>query len=209
MAAGASLRIACLLSGSGTTLENFFAQREAGRLPGEIVCVLSSRPDAYGLERARRRGVPAMVVERRKYKGAPEFSQAVFATLEPYRPDLVCLAGFMCLLVIPPAYQGRVMNVHPALLPGFGGKGWYGHLVHEAVLAAGCKVTGCTVHFADQRYDHGPIILQKPAEVREDDTPDTLAARVQAAEREIYPEAVRLYAAKRLRIEGRQVHVSE
>jgi formyltetrahydrofolate-dependent phosphoribosylglycinamide formyltransferase len=203
------LRLAVLLSGSGTTLENLFVQREAGRLPAQIVCVLSSRAEAHGLERARRRGVPALVVARKGFKGAADFSAAVFAALAPYRPDLVCLAGFMCLLVVPPEYHGRLMNVHPALLPCFGGRGLYGHFVHEAVLAAGCKVSGCTVHFVDQQYDHGPIILQKAVAALEDDTAETLAARVQAAERELYPEAVRLFAAGRLRIEGRRVRISQ
>jgi phosphoribosylglycinamide formyltransferase-1 len=114
----------------------------------------------------------------------------------------------MLQLDVPDRWAGRVMNVHPALLPAFGGKGMYGHFVHEAVLRHGCRVTGATVHFVDNEYDHGPIVLQKAVEVLADDTPDSLAERVQGAEREIYPEAVRLFAAGRLRIEGRRVRIA-
>lgn len=197
----ASLQVAVLLSGSGTTLENLFEKREAGRLSVDIVAVLSSRADAYGLERARRRGVPALTAERRRFLSTEEFSQAVFGAIAPYKPDLICLAGFMSRLRIPREYEGRIVNVHPALLPAFGGKGLYGHHVHEAVLRAGCKLTGCTVHFVDNEYDHGPIIAQKEVPVLQDDTADTLAARVQAAERDIYPKAIQLYAEGRLRVE--------
>jgi len=201
------LKAAVLLSGSGTTLENLFVRREAGELPIEVVCVVSSRADAFGLERARRRGVPTALVERKKHKDVAEFSHLIFEALRPHRPELICLAGFMSLLRIPDEFRGRIMNVHPALLPAFGGKGYYGHHVHEAVLAQGCKVSGCTVHFVDNEYDHGPIILQRPVEVHEDDTPDTLAERVQAAERELFPEAIRLFAAGRLRLDGGRVRL--
>jgi formyltetrahydrofolate-dependent phosphoribosylglycinamide formyltransferase len=197
----ANLRTAVLLSGSGTTLENLFRKRQGGKLSIDIVVVLSSRADAYGLERARKRGVPALTVERRNFPGTAEFSQAVFEALKPFKPDLICLAGFMLRLKIPPEYEGRIMNVHPALLPTFGGKGFFGHHVHEAVLKAGCKLTGCTVHFVDNEYDHGPIIAQLGVPVRQDDTVETLTARVQAAERRLYPKAIQLYAENRLRLE--------
>lgn len=201
------LRVAVLLSGSGTTLENLFVRREAGELPIEIVCVVSSRAKAFGLERAARRGVPTALVERRKHRDVGEFSRLTFDAIRPYRPELVCLAGFMSLLQIPKEFEGRLMNIHPALLPAFGGKGFYGHHVHEAVLAHGCKLTGCTAHFVDNEYDHGPIILQKAVEVREDETPDSLAERVQAAEREAFPEAIRLFADGRLELEGGRVRI--
>jgi len=201
------LRLAVLLSGSGTTLENLFVRREAGELPVEIVCVVSSRAGAFGLQRARKRGVPTALIERKKHREVESFSERIFEAIRPHGPDLVCLAGFMSLLRIPGEFEGRVMNIHPALLPAFGGKGCYGHHVHEAVLAHGCKLTGCTAHFVDNEYDHGPIILQKAVEVREDDTPDSLADRVQAAEREVFPEAIRLFAAGRLRVEGRRVRI--
>jgi len=201
------LRVAVLLSGSGTTLENLFVRREAGELPIEIVCVVSSRADAYGLERARKRNVPTTLVQRKKHKDVAEFSRLIFEAIRPHRPELICLAGFMSLLQIPREYQGRIMNVHPALLPAFGGKGYYGHHVHEAVLEHGCKISGCTVHFVDNAYDHGPIVLQRAVPVQEDDTPDTLAERVQAAERELFPEAIGLFAAGRLQLDGHLVRI--
>jgi len=197
--------MAVLLSGSGTTLENFFDQHAAGRLPAEIVLVVSSRPDAFGLERAKKRGVPTAVLERKKFVLPEEFSEALFEVLHPHQPELICLAGFLSLLKIPPAFEHKVVNIHPALLPSFGGKGYYGNKVHEAVLKAGCKVSGCTVHFVDNEYDHGPIIAQRTVPVLENDTPDRLAQRVQDAEREVYPEVVRQIAAGRLRVEGRKV----
>ena len=127
--------------------------------------------------------------------------------LDEHEAALCAMAGFLKLWSIPQAWRGHVLNVHPALLPAFGGKGMYGHHVHEAVLASGAKVSGCTVHFADDEYDHGQIVLQRTVPVLEDDTPATLAARVQEAEREAYPEAVSLFAEGRLRIEGRRVRI--
>ena len=132
-------------------------------------------------------------------------SAEICHVLDRYEVDLVVLAGFMCQFVISPRYEGRVMNIHPALIPAFCGPGLYGHKVHEAVLAHGVKVTGCTVHFADQRYDHGPIIIQRPVPVLDDDTPETLAQRVFAQECIAYPEAIRLFAEGRLKVEGRRV----
>jgi len=201
------LRLAVLLSGSGTTLQNFIDLIAAGRLPAEIVLVVSSRKDAYGLERARKAGIPAVVLRPKDFAAQQEFTAAVFAEVEKARAGLVCFAGFMVKLGIPKRWANRVMNVHPALLPAFGGQGMYGHFVHEAVLAAGCKVTGATVHLVDNEYDRGPIVLQKAVEVRAEDTADTLAARVQAAERELYPQAVSLYAAGRLSVRGGRVQV--
>ncbi|MBM4033280.1 MAG: phosphoribosylglycinamide formyltransferase [Planctomycetes bacterium] len=201
------LKLAVLLSGSGRTLENFFTQIAEGKLDAEVVVVGSSRPDAYGLERARQRGVPTFVVPSRKHRDTASFSRAVLAQLAPYDFDLLLLAGFMCLITIPPELEGRVMNIHPALIPAFCGKGFYGHHVHEAVLHSGARISGCTVHFVDNVYDHGPIIVQKAVPVLDDDTPDTLAARVFEQECVAYPEAVRLFGEGRLRIEGRRVRV--
>jgi len=201
------LRLAVLLSGSGTTLENIFARAERDELPAEGVLVISTLSRAYGLERARRRGVPTAVFVRKKFSDDESYSQAVFARLREAKPDLVVLAGFMVRLLIPEDFAGGVMNVHPALIPAFCGPGLYGHHVHEAVLASGEQVTGCTVHFVDDEYDHGPIILQRRVEVQPDDTPETLAERVQREEREAYPEAIRLFAAGRLKIEGGKVRI--
>ena len=201
----APIRLAVLLSGSGTTLQNLLDRIADGRLRAAVAVVVSSKADALGLERARRAGVPTVVVSRKEAVSVEEFSQRIFAACRDARAELVCMAGFLQLIRIPDDFAGRVLNIHPALIPAFCGKGYYGHRVHEAVLAAGVKVSGCTVHFADNQYDHGPIILQRAVPVLEEDTPDTLAARVFAAECEAYPEAIELFARGRLRIEGRRV----
>ena len=201
------LKLAVLLSGTGRTLENIFDHIADGRLDAEVVVVGSSRADAYGLERARSRGVPTFVVPSREYRRTSEFSKAIFGELGKYDFDLLLLAGFMCLLELPQELIGRAMNIHPALIPAFCGKGYYGHFVHEAVLRYGVKVSGCTVHFVDNIYDHGPIIIQKTVRVLDDDTPESLAARVFEKECEAYPEAVRLFGEGRLKIEGRRVRI--
>jgi formyltetrahydrofolate-dependent phosphoribosylglycinamide formyltransferase len=201
------LRLAVLLSGGGTTLQNLLDRSADGRLTAQVVQVVSNRPDAFGLERAARAGVPAAVVDRRDCDSREEFSGRIFDLCRRAPADLVCLAGFLQLLTIPDDFAGRVLNIHPALIPAFCGKGFYGHHVHEAVLAYGVKVSGCTVHFADNVYDHGPIILQRTVPVLDDDTPDTLAARVFEQECEACPEAIRLFAEGRLRVEGRRVRI--
>lgn len=205
-------RLAVLLSGGGTTMVNLAERIDAGELPARIEVVVSSRKNALGLERAEARGFATHVLTRKKFKTDGVFddrtySRALADLIAPYEPELVVLAGFMTRLTPPLLERYDVMNVHPALLPAFGGEGYYGHRVHEAVLEAGCKVTGATVHFADAEYDHGPIVLQKAVPVEEDDTPDTLAARVQAAERLLYPEAVRLYAEGRLERQNGRVRI--
>jgi phosphoribosylglycinamide formyltransferase-1 len=203
------IRLAVLLSGNGTTLQNLLDKITDGELAAKVVHVVSSRSDAFGVERARQAGVPTAVVSRKDCASAEEFSQRIFELLRSSQPDLVCMAGFLHLLPIPDDFRHRVMNIHPALLPSFGGKGMYGHRVHEAVLAAGAKVSGCTVHFADNEYDHGPIIIQKTTSVLEDDRPETLAFRVFEQEREAYPEAIRLFAEGKLRVEGRVVKAGD
>jgi formyltetrahydrofolate-dependent phosphoribosylglycinamide formyltransferase len=200
-------RIAVLLSGSGTSLENLLACIDAGSVPGEVRVVVASRANAFGLERARRRGIPAVAVPRKDLPDVGAFNDALHAALAPHDPELVLLLGFLSPFETRGRYDGRALNVHPALIPAFCGKGFYGHRVHEAVLAAGVRVTGATVHFVDAEYDHGPIVLQEAVAVRDDDTPETLAARVQEVERRLVPEAVRLFAAGRLRIEGRRVRI--
>ncbi len=201
------LRIAVLLSANGTTLQNLLDRGAAGRLAGQVVLVVSNHGDAYGLVRAEQAGIPTAVVERRECATRDEFGERIFALCREARAGLVCLAGFLQLLPIPEDFQGRVMNIHPALIPAFCGKGYYGHHVHEAVLAYGAKVSGCTVHFTDNLYDHGPIILQRSVPVLEDDTADSLAERVFREECAAYPEAIHLFAAGRLRVEGRRVRV--
>jgi phosphoribosylglycinamide formyltransferase 1 len=202
------LRIAVLLSGAGTSLENLFERIEAGKLPVEVAVVVASRANAEGLARARRRGVPAFAVPRAEHPDVSEFNDRIHEILERYDVGLVALLGFLSPFQIRGRYAGRVLNVHPALIPAFCGRGYYGHRVHEAVLESGAKLTGATVHFADDEYDHGPIVLQEAVEVLDDDTPERLAERVQAVERRLVPEAIRLFAEGRLRIEGRRVRIA-
>jgi phosphoribosylglycinamide formyltransferase-1 len=199
--------MAVLLSGNGTTLQNILDQCASGEINGEIVCVLSSREKAYGLVRAREAGIPAVAVPRKDYDDAEAFGDAVWDTLRPFEPELVVLAGFMSLLPVPEDYAGRIMNVHPALIPSFSGQGMYGQHVHEAVLDYGVKLTGVTVHFVNDEYDRGPVIAQSAVPVAEDDTPETLAERVQAEERRLYPKAIQLFAEGRLQLDGRHVRV--
>jgi len=201
------IRLAVLLSGNGTTLQNLLDRIADGRLHAHIVLVVANRADAYGLVRAEQAEVPTAVIERKECASREEFSQRIFELCRQAQVDLVCMAGFLQLIHIPNDFLGRVMNIHPALIPAFCGKGFYGHHVHEAALAYGVKVSGCTVHFADNVYDHGPIILQRTVAVLDDDTPDTPAARVSEQECEAYPEAIRLFAEGKLRIEGRRVRV--
>lgn len=201
------VRIAILASGGGTTMQNLLDRIGDGSLPAEIVVALSNNADAFVLERARKAGIPAHVVNRKEAGSREEFSRRMFDHCRKAKADLVCLAGFLQLIEVPDDYLGRVFNIHPSLIPAFCGKGYYGHHVHEEVIAFGAKVSGCTVHFADNQYDHGPIVLQRPVPVLDDDTPDTLAARVFEAECVAYPEAIRLFAEGRLKIEGRRVRV--
>ena len=194
------LRIAVLLSGNGTSLENLLEHIESGDVPGEVVVVISSKANAYGLERARKHGIPAIVVSRKEHADPDAFNDALHAALEPYEADLVALLGFLSLFQLRGRYDGRVINVHPALIPAFSGTGFYGQRVYEAVLEAGVKLTGATVHFTDDEYDHGPILLQEAVAVEAGDTPDSLAARVTAVERRLVPEAIRLIAEGRVEI---------
>ncbi len=203
-----SLPIAVLLSGSGRTLQNFIDRIAAGTLPVRITQVISSRRDVAGIERARKAGLPVEVVERKAFPSVEAFSERTFALCRSSGAELVVLAGYLQLLRIPDDYRFRVVNIHPALLPAFGGKGMYGHHVHEAVLKYGAKVSGCTVHFVDDQYDHGPVIAQAAVPVIDDDTPDTLADRVFEAECEEYPRMVRAIAEGRVKVEGRIVRTN-
>jgi phosphoribosylglycinamide formyltransferase 1 len=199
-----SIRLVALISGGGTTLQNLIDRIAAGTLDATIAGVVSSRADALGVERARRANIPLSVVTGR----SPRFSEDVWNAVRQFAPDLICFAGWLHLVPIPSDYRHRVLNIHPALLPAFGGKGMYGRRVHEAVLASGAKVSGCTVHFADDAYDSGPILVQKCVPVKEGDDPDTLAARVFEAECEAYPEAIQLVASGRVKVEGKRVVIT-
>ncbi len=202
-----SLRVAVLLSGNGTSLENLFDRIDAG-LPASVVVVISSKQNAHGLERARRRGVPAIAIPRKQNPDPTSFNDAIHAELAKYEIDLVALLGFLSLFELRGKFEGRTLNVHPALLPAFGGEGFYGERVHRAVLEAGVKVSGATVHFASDEYDRGPIILQEAVPVLEGDTPERLAGRVVAAERRLVPEAIALIAEGRVTIEGQRTRIT-
>lgn len=182
-------RLVVLISGGGTTLQNLADRIASGELPARIVGVVASKPGIGGIARAEAAGLPVAVVDAKADRNT--FPDRVWAAVRGFGPDIVLLAGWLHLLPIPPDFRRRVLNIHPSLLPAFGGKGMYGRRVHEAVLAAGATVSGCTVHFADDTYDTGPIVLQKTVPVLPGDTPDTLAARVFAAECEAYPAAIR------------------
>ncbi len=197
---GRHLRLGVLISGGGTTMVNLHKEIQAGRLNAEIAVVISSRSQVTGVERARRIGVEPVIVRRKDFADVEAFSRRIVEVLDAAKVDLVVQAGWLCLWHIPKAYENRVMNIHPALLPSFGGQGMWGHHVHEAVLKAGCKVSGCTVHFANNEYDAGPIIVQRTCPVLENDTPDTLAARVFEQECIAYPDAIRLFAQGRLTV---------
>ena len=201
------LPIAVLLSGGGTTLQNLIDRIQDRSLPAQIVQVIANKPGVLGIERARKAALPVEVVERKTFSSTEAFSESIFKLCRAARAQLVCLAGFLQLLRIPEDFIHRVMNIHPSLLPAFGGKGMFGHHVHEAVLAYGAKVSGCTVHFADNEFDHGPVVLQRTTPVHDDDTPDTLAARVFEQECIAYPEAIRMLAEGRVTIEGRRVRI--
>jgi len=207
------LRLGVLLSGGGRTLLNILDEIKAGRLEAEVAVVIASR-DCKGVERAKAGGLDVKLVPHKSFKRSDGtvdiagYSAAIACHLDEAGVGLVLQAGFLSLWRIAPQYEGRVMNIHPALLPSFGGHGMYGHHVHEAVLAHGCKVSGCTVHFVTKEYDTGPIIVQRAVPVLQGDDAETLAARVFEQECIAYPEAIRLFAAGRLRIDGRVVHIS-
>jgi phosphoribosylglycinamide formyltransferase 1 len=203
---GRPIRLGVLISGGGTTLANLQTQIEQGSLNAEIPLVIASRSDCAGIARAEAAGLPCRVVARRNAADTSAFSAEIFDHCRAANVDLVAMGGFLCRVEIPMDFANRVLNIHPALIPAFCGRGMYGHRIHEAVLSRGCKVSGCTVHFADNEYDHGPIVVQHCVPVHDDDTPDSLAARVFEAECDAYPEAIRLYAEGRLRIDGRRVY---
>ncbi len=197
---GKTIRLGVLISGSGTTLMNILKHIKASRLNASVAVVISSRSTVAGVEKARNAGLDVKIIRKQDYPDIDEFSKRIEEELVAAKVDLVVQGGWLCLWKIPVRYEYRVMNIHPALLPSFGGQGMWGHHVHEAVLKAGCKISGCTVHFCTNEYDKGPIIVQRACEARSDDTPETLAARVFEQECIAYPEAIRLFAEGRLSV---------
>ena len=202
------IRLGILLSGGGRTMVNLAEVIERGELQAEIAAVVSSRSTVPGVARARALGFEPHIIRVKDHPNPAEFSMRIEAVLEEARVDLVLLCGWLCRWQIPKQYENRVMNIHPALLPLFGGQGMWGHHVHEAVLARGCKASGCTVHFVTNEYDAGPIILQRVCAVEEGDDADTLAARVFEQECRAYPEAVRLFAEGKLSVHDGKVQIS-
>jgi phosphoribosylglycinamide formyltransferase-1 len=205
------LKLAVLISGSGRTLKNFIDLAADGELAIDIRLVVSSTAKASGLKFAEEAGIPTLVVNRADFPknvaGDAAFGDAIFAACRKAGVELVAMAGFLKLAPVPADFAGRVVNIHPALIPAFCGPGMYGHHVHQSVLDAGAKVTGCTVHFVDNQYDHGPIIWQQPVPVFADDTADTLAKRVFEAEKEAYPHVLKLLAAGRIQLEDNRVTI--
>ena len=204
-----SVRIAVLCSGGGTNLQALIDAQEAGQIDGEIVLVLSNASKAYALERARKHGIEAKFISKKQAGSDEAFNDAILAELRRVGAELVVLAGYLPIVgaQVVRAYEHRIINIHPALIPSFCGPGMYGHHVHEAVLAYGAKISGATTHFVDEQVDHGGVILQRSVPVLEGDTPETLAARVLTVEHEILPESVRLFCAGKLGVDGRHVHV--
>ena len=188
------LRLAVMLSGSGRTLENLLERIDGGTLPASVAVVISSRVDVRGARIAERAGLPVRVLPPGG-QGVDRWSESIFAACREARADLVVMAGFLHLVKIPHDFAGRVINIHPSLLPAFGGRGFHGMNVHRAVLERGCTVSGCTVHLVDDEYDHGRVLLQQAVPVLADDSPESLAARVFAAECQTLPEAIRRIAA--------------
>ncbi len=201
------LRVAVLGSGKGSNCQSILEAIEAGTLPARVVCVLSDVEDAYILERARRHNVPAAFISAAPFKTKldGDAEARYLETLERYRAEVVVLAGFMRIVKqgLLTAFRHRILNIHPALLPAFPGMASW-----EQALAYGAKVAGCTVHLVDAGTDTGPVIIQRAVPVLDNDTPASLHARIQVEEHQAYPEALRLMAAGRLRVEGRRVHVT-
>jgi phosphoribosylglycinamide formyltransferase-1 len=195
-------RLAALLSGGGRTLMNIADHIDDGRLDAEVAIVIASREKIAGVERARARGLDVRIARPRDFPTEDDMHDAITGWLREAKIDLVCLCGYLNWLRIDEPFVGRVINIHPALLPDFGGKGMYGDHVHRAVLEAGRTVSGCTVHFVDELYDHGPTILQRTCPVLPDDTIDTLAARVFVQECIAYPEAIGMFISDRVKLEN-------
>jgi len=201
--------IAVLISGTGRTLQNFLRHIDSGRLQADVRLVISSHPDAAGLQFAHQADIPTLVAQRRTFASDEAFSEGVFDPCRRAGVQYVAMAGFIKFVPIPDDFAGHVVNIHPALIPAFCGRGLYGRRVHEAVLQYGARISGCTVHFVDNQYDHGPIILQRAVPVLDDDTPETLADRVFEAELEAYPTVLNLLAAGRVVLDGRHVRIAD
>ncbi|MCE5198834.1 MAG: phosphoribosylglycinamide formyltransferase [Armatimonadota bacterium] len=207
------IRIAVMVSGQGrgSNMQAIIDACKSGKINGQVALVIGVKDDAPAMERARGEGAKTITLAPKNFDTPEGYDHAILNALTENRIDLICLAGYMRVLgqCVIDAYRNRIMNVHPALIPSFCGKGMYGHHVHEAVIARGVKFTGVTVHLVDEDYDTGPIILQSIVPVEEDDTPDTVAARVLKHEHQTYTDAVALFAEGRLRVVDRRVKIIE
>ncbi|MDA7904524.1 phosphoribosylglycinamide formyltransferase, partial [bacterium] len=183
-------KIAVLISGGGTTLKNLIQWRDEQKLSAQIELVISNNPVAGGLAYASEADIPHLVVNHKEFDDIATFSNAIFSAIQAANIDLVVMGGFLRRLTIPPAYENRVINIHPSLIPAFCGKGFYGQKVHQAVIDYGCKLSGCSVHYVDDQYDHGPIIAQETVPVKTMDTANTLAKRIFEKECQVYPTVI-------------------
>ncbi|NQT27689.1 phosphoribosylglycinamide formyltransferase [candidate division KSB1 bacterium] len=204
----ALLKLGVFASGRGSNFAAILKAIDVGRLNASVQILISNNTDAKAQDLARERGIPTQVINKPDFPDRPAFLQPLQEALRSNSVEFICLAGYMKKIPdeIIREYHHRILNVHPALLPSFGGKGMYGHHVHEAVLQQGCKVSGVTVHLVDEVYDQGPVVAQRCVPVEEDDTPDTLAARVLKVEHELFPEAIQLFAEERVSVkDGRTI----
>lgn len=204
---GKAVRLGFLISGGGTTLMNILDYIKRGRLNAEIGVVISSLSKVSGVEKAKAAGLKVEVVRKKDYPDINDFSTRIEEVLVKADVELVVQGGWLCLWNIPQRYKNRVMNIHPALLPSFGGQGMWGHHVHEAVLKRGCKISGCTVHFCTNEYDQGPIIVQRSCPVLEGDSAETLAARVFEQECIAYPQAIQLFAEDKIVVQDGRIGI--
>jgi phosphoribosylglycinamide formyltransferase-1 len=201
------MNIAVFASGRGSNLMAILKAIEEGKLKARVVVVVSNNSSAGALEIARSKGIDALHISRRQFSSDREYAGKILSELRKRNVELVVLAGYMKKIPaeVVSEYRNRILNIHPALLPSFGGQGMYGINVHKAVIESGVKITGVTVHIVDEEYDHGPIVLQRAVEVKDDDTPETLAERVLKVEHEVYPEAIRLFVEGKVNVFGRKV----
>ncbi len=198
-------KIAVLISGGGTTLKNLIEYKTRGEIDVEIALVVSNKPDAGGLKYATNAEIPTAIVNHKDFDSVAAFSEAIFSRCRDAKVDLIVMGGFLRRVKIPDDFCNRVINIHPSLIPSFCGKGNYGSRVHQAVIAYGCKISGCTVHFVDDQYDHGPILAQETVRVLDGDTPSVLAARVFEKECELYPKVVNAIANGKVSVNDRRV----
>lgn len=207
------LKLAVFASGGGTNFQAIYQAIHTGKLKAQIQVVISNNKNAGALEFARRNNLNALHLSRKQFQSAADFDIKLSEILDQHQVNFIILAGYMKKLrpLIIQNFQHRILNIHPALLPSFGGKGMYGHFVHEAVLRYGCKLSGVTVHLVDEEYDHGPIVMQQTIPVQEDDSPETLAARILKIEHRIYAQALQLFAEERVEVVGRRavIHPAE